>query len=145
MVTERDKQIAVRRLHHAATNIETARHGSFLSKDDFRVIEPWRFVFDQARAENGDTTAALGSFCVADKNCVRLGEIAVEQDVHQPGLADGEDFRYVSYRRRQSSVHSDDTHAPRPLGHQQSAVRQECERPWIYESAGDGLDFQIAG
>ena len=87
VVAERDEQIAILGLHHAATNIEATRDGTLLPKDDRCVIEPRRFVFDQTRAQNGDTAAALGGLGVANKNCVRLREIASEQNVHQSGLA----------------------------------------------------------
>ena len=143
MVTERDEQIAVLCVHHAATNIETPRDGSPLSKDDFCFVELRRFIIAQARAQDDDTSTAIGSFCVADKNCVRLCKIASEQDVHQPGLAHGVDFRHVRYRWRQPTIRGDDTHAARPFGHQHAAVRQECERPWIDKSAGDGLDLEV--
>src|SRR5262245_65931979 len=48
VVAERDEQIAVRRLHHAATDIETARDGPFLSKDDFCLVESRRFIVDRS-------------------------------------------------------------------------------------------------
>ena len=146
MIAERDEQIAVARLHHAAADVQAARDGPALTEDRVHRDQARRpAVLLQLRVRDRDAAAALGGFGVAEVDRAIGCEIAAEHHVHEAGLALRVDLRHAGERRRQLAGARDDAHAAGPLGHQHAAVGQEGERPGMHQAAGERLDGESAG
>jgi hypothetical protein len=67
---------------------------------------------------------------------MRLGEILIDEDVEQAGVAARENLRYAGDRLRQQPVAFDYSEAARSLRYEHSAVGQEGHCPRQNEGAG---------
>src|SRR4051794_26355402 len=114
MLAQRDEQIAVVRLHDAATIVIAGRQRPFLPEDDLDVIEPAVGVV-QSCPRYGGTAAATGTLGEAEIDGLVLCVGLVDDDVEQPALARGPDLRHALQRRRKLAFRRDDAHAARPL------------------------------
>ena len=144
MLAQRDEQIAVVRLHNAATIVIAGRQRPFLPEDDRDVVEAAVGVV-QPCPRHGGKAAATGTLGEAEIDRLVLGEAAVEHDVVQAALAGRRDLRHALQRRGQLAIRRCDPHAAGPLGHQQPGIRQEDQRPGIDQSACDGLNLKLSG
>lgn len=122
MIAQRDEQISVGCLRHAAANIETTRDGTLLPKNYGRSIEPGCFAFDQAGAQNGNAAAAIRRLGVANEDRVRAVEVTCEQYIHEPGLALGVNAWDVPECGGHLAGSRNNTYASGPLGHQHAAI-----------------------
>ena len=146
MIAERDEQIAVARLHHAAADVQAVRDGAALAEDrGHRDQARGPAILLQPPMRDRDAAAALGRLGVAEINRSILFEVAAEHHIHEAGLALRVNSRHAGERRRQLAGARDDAQAAGPFAHQHSAVGQERERPGMHQPAGDDLDRKISG
>ena len=117
VLTIGNKEAAVARLNDAAAEVISARRRTMLLVDDFHVSKPWRLgVVEPSTCKRG-APAAIEWLSIGKINCVVLGEVAVEDYVHQPPLSRSEHPRHISQWRGQLAIARNNPHTPGPLGH----------------------------
>ena len=139
-----EEQRAVRGLHNAAAEVVSPRSRTVLAVDDLHVGEPRDLAGLEPGARQRGAPAAVERLGVGKIDGAVLREIAVEDDVQQPALADREHLRHVRERRRELAVRCDDAHTAGTLGHQHAAVGKESKRPGVRQALRDGMDREVA-
>jgi hypothetical protein len=140
-LTRRHEQVAVACEHEPRAKMILARDLGLLSEDDLEVREP---AAVEARARDGCPIRSIRRrFCVREVDRRILPEGGIEYHVEQPTLPFGIHLGQAGDRIGQRAFARDIPEAPRPLGDENPAVRQECERPGMRESARDRRDRDL--
>jgi len=145
VITERDEQIAVTRLHDTAADVGRAAGRSLLHINRLHALELRLVAQIDLRVRDDDLRAAADRFCVAEEDASALREIVREHHVHHPGLSAMIDLRHARERLGCLAVLRHEAHAAGPLGHQHAPVRQKGERPRMHQMLDNGGHSDLAG
>ena len=127
----------------ARTEMHAALQLRQLAVDHAQVGEPG--IAERRRRDRGAGSVVVARFGVTQPDAFVRGVIRIEHDIEQPALAFGEDLRHAGDGRREIPVRIDAAQAARAFGNEESAVGQQCDRPGMFQSRGDGFDAHVAG
>ena len=98
-----------------------------------------RFALRQPRPRQGGAVATGPRFRKTEIQGPVALEVRIQNEVEQPALSAHGDLRQTGERRPEFAVGLDHAHASRPLGHQEASLRQERQRPRVFQVPGQDL------
>src|SRR5690606_41362244 len=109
--------------------------GGHRAEEDLDVLDA-ALVVGEGASGDGGAVAAIARLGVAPEDGPVRGKVRAEGDVEQAALTAGVHLGEARDGRAEGAVGGDEAEAARPLGDEETAVRQRLDGPRVLEAGG---------